>query len=143
LAQFVRAGRVNTALGLLLGNVLPGVSQAWWKDNHNAHHAHPNALGRDPNINILFLACTLEQALARPRWVQWVIRHQVSLLLPTFGFEFFSMHQQSLDYAIRRRAGCARLEGWLLAMHFALYGGVLLATLGIGGALVFGFAITF
>jgi len=137
--QFVRAGRFNTALGLLLGNVLLGVSQAWWKDNHNAHHAHPNALVRDPNINILFLACTPEQALARPRWVQWVIRHQVSLLVPIFGLEFFSMHQQSLDYAIRGRPGCARLEGWLLAAHFALYGAVLLTTLGVGGALAFAF----
>jgi fatty acid desaturase len=137
--QFVRAGRLNTALGLMLGNVLLGVSQAWWKDNHNAHHAHPNALDRDPNVNILFLACTPEQALARPRWVQWIIRHQVSLLLPIFGLEFFSMHQQSIDYVIRRRPGCARLEGWLLAAHFALYGGLLLATLGVGGALAFAF----
>jgi fatty acid desaturase len=50
--QFVRAGRLNTALGLTLGNLLLGVSQAWWKDNHNAHHARPNVMGSDPNINI-------------------------------------------------------------------------------------------
>jgi fatty acid desaturase len=135
--QFVRAGRLNTLLGLTLGNLLIGVSRAWWNDDHNAHHARPNVMGSDPNIDILLLACSPEQALARPRWVQWVIRHQVSLLLPIFGLEFFSVHQQSLDYAIRGRPGTARLEVWLLAAHFAFYGGILLATLGAGGALAF------
>jgi fatty acid desaturase len=137
--QFVRAGRLNTVIGLILGNLLVGVSRAWWNDNHTAHHAHPNDLGADPNVNILLLGCTPEQALSRPGWVQWIIRHQVSLLVPIFCLEFFSMRQQSIDYALHRREGCARGEGWLLAGHFVLYGGVLVSTLGVGGALAFAF----
>jgi fatty-acid desaturase len=46
---------VNTALALILGNLLMGVSRAWWKDNHGAHHARPNDLAHDPNVNIVFL----------------------------------------------------------------------------------------
>ena len=64
--------------------VLLGVSRAWWRDNHDAHHAHPNELGQDPNVNIIFLGCTPEQALSRPSWVQWIIRHQVALIVPIF-----------------------------------------------------------
>ena len=135
--QFGRAHRWNTLIGLVVGNLLVGVSRAWWNDNHNAHHARPNDLRRDPNINIVFLACTPEQALSRPRWVQWVIRHQVALLLPIFCLEFFSMRQQSILYAIRRRPGCARGEGWLLTLHAALYGGILVMNLGVGGAIAF------
>ncbi len=100
--QFLRAGRVNTALGLVLGNLLLGVSRAWWKDNHEAHHAHPNDIAHDPNVNILLLASSTEQALYRPRWVQWILRHQVALLVPIFCLEFFSMHHQSAEYALRR-----------------------------------------
>ena len=135
--QFVRAGRVNKALGLILGNVLVGVSRAWWNHNHGAHHARPNDLAHDPNVNILFLACTPEQGRSRPRWVRWIIRHQVALLIPIFALEFLSMHQQSLEYAVRRRPGCARAELWLLVGHYALYGAVLVTALGVNGALAF------
>ena len=137
--QFVRAGRVNTALALILGNLLVGVSRAWWKDNHDAHHARPNDVAHDPNVNILFLACSPEQALSRPGWVRWIIRHQVPLLIPIFCLEFFSMHQLSVEYALRRRPGCARAELPMLLGHYVLYGIVLVAALGLSGALVFAF----
>jgi hypothetical protein len=37
--QFVRFGRAYTVLGLILGNLLVGVSRGWWSDNHGAHHS--------------------------------------------------------------------------------------------------------
>src|SRR5216683_1332905 len=135
--QIVGAGRWNVVGGLFLGNLLMGVSRAWWRDNHDAHHAHPNDLGQDPNVNIIFLGCTAEQALSRPGWVQWIIRHQVALLVPIFCLEFFSMHRQSIDYAFGRKRGTVRGEGLVLLVHFALYGALLYFTLGIGGAIVF------
>ena len=135
--QFVRAGRVNTALALILGNLVVGVSRAWWKANHDAHHARPNDLAHDPNVNVVFLACSPEQALTRPSWVRWIIRHQVALLIPIFCLEFFSMHQQSVGYALRRRPGCARAELPMLVGHYVLYGIVLVAALGMSGALMF------
>jgi fatty acid desaturase len=71
--------------------------------------------------------------------VQWIIRHQTALLIPIFSLEFFSMHQQSIAFALDRRAGRGRVEICLLAVHFVLYVGVLVAALGIGGALAFAF----
>ena len=83
------------------------------ESNHNAHHARPNDPAHDPNVNILFLACSPEQARSRPRWVQSVIRHQVALLVPIFCLEFFSMHHQSIEYALRRqRAARGRSSGY-------------------------------
>jgi len=137
--QFVRAGRLNTVIGLILGNLLVGVSRGWWNANHSAHHAHPNVMDSDPNLDILFLACTPEQALTRPRWVHWIILHQTTLLIPVFCLEFFSMHQQSIAFAIDRGKGWKRAELWLLAVHFAVYGGLLVAALGVGGAVMFAF----
>jgi len=135
--QIVGAGRWNVLGGLVLGNLLMGVSRAWWRDNHDTHHAHPNDLGQDPNVNIIFLGSTAEQALSRPRWVQWIIRHQVALIVPIFCLEFFSMHRQSFDYAFGRKRGTVRGEGLVLLVHFGLYGALLYFTLGIGGAIVF------
>jgi fatty acid desaturase len=135
--QIVGAGRWNVVGGLILGNLLMGVSRAWWRDNHDAHHSHPNDLEQDPNVDILFLGATPEQALSRPGWVQWVIRHQVALIVPIFCLEFFSMHYQSIEYAIKRRRGIVRGEGLVLLVHFALYGTLLYVTLGLGGAVIF------
>ena len=42
--------RRNRLLGLTVGNVLIGLSFGWWVPKHNAHHAHPNEMGRDPDI---------------------------------------------------------------------------------------------
>ncbi len=135
--QIIPSGRANTVVGLLVGNFLLGVSRGWWRDNHSAHHAHPNEMGEDPNIDILLLATTPEQALGRPRWVRWVIRHQVPLLFPIFSLEFFSMHQQSIAFAWRRGPGASRGEGWLLVGHFAVYFVLLPALIGVGEALTF------
>ena len=135
--QIVGSGRLNIALGLILGNFLFGVSRGWWRDNHDAHHAHPNDLEADPNVQILFLACTPEQASGRPKWVQWVIKHQVALIVPIFCLEFFSMHHQSVEYVFHHRPGTVRGEGIVLAAHFLVYGAVLYATLGLSGAILF------
>lgn len=135
--QIVGAGRANAVGGLIMGNFLMGVSRAWWRSNHDSHHAHPNDLQADPNLDILLLGCTVEQALTRPPWVQWIIRHQVALMVPIFCLEFFSMHVQSIEYAVRRRPGLVRGEGLVLAAHFVVYAALLYATLGLAGAIAF------
>ena len=33
-----------------MGNVLIGMSFGWWVPKHSAHHAHPNEVGRDPDV---------------------------------------------------------------------------------------------
>jgi fatty acid desaturase len=141
--QIVGAGRLNTFIGLTLGNFLMGVSRSWWRVNHDAHHAHPNDLKMDPNVDILFLGCTPEQARRRPGWVQWVIRHQVSLLVPIFCLEFFNMHHQSIGQVLRRRPGTVRGEGLILVAHLVVYSTLLYAVLGLEGAIVFAIAHQF
>jgi fatty acid desaturase len=48
--------RRNRLLGLIVGNALIGLSFGWWVPKHNAHHAHPNEMGRDPDIEGAALA---------------------------------------------------------------------------------------
>ena len=40
--------RRNRLLGLTVANALIGLSFGWWVPKHNAHHAHPNEMGRAP-----------------------------------------------------------------------------------------------
>src|SRR5580700_4606176 len=48
--QVSRSRWRNRLLGLAVGNALIGLSFGWWVPKHNAHHAHPNEMGRDPDI---------------------------------------------------------------------------------------------
>ncbi len=50
--QIFRSRRGNDVAGLLLGNLLIGLSFGWWTGKHNRHHAHPNQLGKDPDLDI-------------------------------------------------------------------------------------------
>ncbi|KAJ1704490.1 hypothetical protein LUZ63_004269 [Rhynchospora breviuscula] len=42
--------RLNRTLQILTGNCLAGISIAWWKRNHNAHHIACNSLDHDPDL---------------------------------------------------------------------------------------------
>src|SRR5579862_4828930 len=48
--QVFSTRRRNRLLGLAAGNALIGLSFGWWVPKHNAHHAHPNEIGRDPDL---------------------------------------------------------------------------------------------
>ena len=48
--EVFRSRRANRLLGFAVGNVLIGMSFGWWVPKHSAHHAHPNEMGRDPDI---------------------------------------------------------------------------------------------
>ena len=54
--EIVRSTRVNRLIGLIVGNGMTGLSFGWWVPKHNAHHAHPNELGRDPDIGAGLIA---------------------------------------------------------------------------------------
>ena len=54
--EIVRSARVNRLIGLTVGNALTGLSIGWWVPKHNAHHAHPNEVGRDPDIGAGLIA---------------------------------------------------------------------------------------
>ncbi|KAH6828463.1 Fatty acid/sphingolipid desaturase [Perilla frutescens var. hirtella] len=48
--QIMLTPNVNRFVQILSGNVLAGISIAWWKRNHNAHHIAVNSLDHDPDL---------------------------------------------------------------------------------------------
>jgi fatty acid desaturase len=48
---------IDACIGLIVGNLLAGISMSWWKQNHNIHHIVTNSVENDPDIQHLpFLA---------------------------------------------------------------------------------------
>ena len=48
--QILDSGPANDRVGRLLATVFVGISYSWWMNKHTRHHANPNQVGKDPDI---------------------------------------------------------------------------------------------
>ena len=137
--QIFESPRANKLVGLVAGNLLTGLSFGWWVPKHNAHHAHPNVVGRDPDIGggVLALSFTADAAQSRRRAGRVLARHQAWLFFPLLLLEGAGLHISGVEHLVRRRDRSAAVEGALLAVHAALYLTVLLWVLSPLRALAF------
>ncbi|MFG2319520.1 fatty acid desaturase family protein [Streptomyces tendae] len=136
-AQISGDRAVNRRIGLVHGNLLLGMSYAWWNDKHNRHHANPNHIDKDPDVAADILVFTGEQAATRTGFRGWLTRHQAWLFFPLTLLEGLALKLHGFR-DLRRRQGRARLvEGALLVAHVAGYGTLLLTTMPLAHALVF------
>jgi fatty acid desaturase len=129
--QVFKSRRANRILGLAVGNVLIGLSFGWWVPKHNAHHAHPNQVGRDPDIGEGFLRVSpgrLERVLQRM---------QAGLFFPLMLLRAVGLHVSGVQMLLRKRDRSAALEAILLTLHAAVYLSLVLLVLSPVKALVF------
>lgn len=54
--QIFVSGRWNDWISIILGDLLVGMSYGWWQHKHTRHHANPNKLGTDPDIELPVIA---------------------------------------------------------------------------------------
>ena len=128
--QIARSRRVNDLIGRTHGNLLTGLCYGWWVGKHNRHHAHPNQVGRDPDIDSKALTFTPEQTRARRRIGQWTARYQAWLFFPMLLLEGFNLHAAGIRVVLGRRPVKVRVaEAALLAVHYAAYLTVLFVVL--------------
>jgi fatty acid desaturase len=121
--QIFRSRKANRRLGLLLGNALIGLSFGWWVPKHNAHHAHPNQVDRDPDIGAGLLAFTFTDDVAGGRRgvTQFLARRQAWLFFPLLLLEGAGLHVSGVQMLLRQRDRSAAVETLLMAVHAALY----------------------
>ncbi|TDC68499.1 fatty acid desaturase family protein [Streptomyces hainanensis] len=141
-AQIARTRRFNRLLGLVHGNLLLGMSSAWWNDKHNRHHANPNHLDKDPDVGVGVMVWAEHQAEKRVGFGRWLTRHQARLFFPLLLLEGIALKVASVQMVLSgkgwERQGRARgVEAALLVLHFAAYAALLLTAMSPGKAVVF------
>jgi fatty acid desaturase len=121
--QIFRSKRSNDVLGIVLGDLLVGLSYGWWIDKHNRHHAKPNYEGHDPDIGDGVLAFTTEQVATRTGALgRMITRYQAWLFFPLLTLEGISLHVASIQSLIggaQRRY--RRIEIALFTIHIVAY----------------------
>jgi len=134
--QMFERTALNDAVGYITGNGLLGISYNWWVDKHNRHHASPNHVDDDPDINNLAIAYTRAQALERRGPMRLLAAYQAFAFFPMITLLAVSMHVSSVAYLLSPRARRRWLEAGLLVAHAALYLGALFLLLGPWAALL-------
>jgi fatty acid desaturase len=120
--QISGSRRTDDLVGRVHGNLLIGLSYGWWIAKHNRHHAHPNQVGRDPDIAGRAIAFTEDQARPRPRLGAWLARSQAWLFFPMLLLEGLHLHVAGIRALRERRSTRAKLaEAGLLAAHIGGY----------------------
>jgi fatty acid desaturase len=135
--QVSRHARTCTVLGLLLANLLSGISYGWWVDKHNAHHAHPNNLDTDPDVRPGVFVFDVSHARTRHGWSAVVTRHQAWLFLPLLTFEAVNLYVAGIVALARPGIRHRRTELALIGIHSAAYVVLVATTLSLAQALVF------
>lgn len=135
--QIFRSGRANEWLATSLGGLLMGMSAGWWKIKHSRHHANPNKIGADPDIEPSVVVFYPDSDRQRGRIATFLSERQGWWFFPILTVEGLNLHVQSLMTLfgrgpVKRRA----VELAMMAARWGAYVTVLFLVLspGIAGA---------
>lgn len=134
--QGYRGRRTNLIARAAFGNVLLAVSHSWWNDKHNQHHATPNHMEKDPDVQIPMLVFSRYQIASRPRWLRPMIAIQAFSLVFLMPFQAANMRLISLRHLASPDASHRWLQLALMLLHFGAYG-LLIFLIGVPWGIAF------
>ena len=127
--QVARRARTSRLLGFVFANLLTGLSHGWWVDKHNAHHAHPNEVGSDPDVHPGVFVFDPDSAATRRGAAGWFTRHQAWMFFPLLLLEAINLHVTSVRAVLRPGLRHRGTEATLLAIHFVAYAVLVVMTM--------------
>ncbi|MEQ8147726.1 acyl-CoA desaturase [Streptomyces sp. OP7] len=123
--------------GLLVADVLLGMSYGWWMNKHTRHHANPNHESKDPDVAPDIIVWSRGQARRAKGPARFIGKHQAALFFPLLTLEGLNLSFSSFKALRSPSMKRPVLEGTLLVAHFTVYFGGLFSVLSPGKALVF------
>jgi fatty acid desaturase len=131
--QIFRSSRKNHLLGTLITSLVLGMSYKYWHQSHNRHHANPNQVDLDPDIEVSMMAFTEEQARAKTGLSRLITMYQAYFFVPMLCFDSFRRRKESIEFLFRSKI---KAEIILLAAHYTLIGIFFFASLGLRNAIL-------
>jgi fatty acid desaturase len=135
--QIFQSGQANDRAGQMLA-ALVGLSYGWWTNKHSRHHANPNKIGKDPDIESGAVAFLDESAATRRGVRAWFTRRQGYLFFPLLLLEGLNLHVKAITSLSSRSPVKGRwIEVGMLAGRFLIYFGLIFWLLPFGMAWAF------
>ncbi|MDF2442492.1 MAG: hypothetical protein JWR01_695 [Subtercola sp.] len=136
--QVFESGRANDRAGRILASGIVGISYSWWMNKHSRHHAQPNVIGKDPDIERDFVSFKEEDAATTRGLHRWLTRRQGYLFFPVLVLEGLNLHQHALQTVFGRAPVDKRwVEITLLSVRLIGYLAVVFLCLPLGMAFAF------
>ena len=140
--QIFRSGKWNDWVSLIVGNLFVGMSYGWWQHKHTRHHANPNKIGSDPDIDLPVISVTPDQAARRRTGaLWWLMAQQDVFFFPILVIEGVTFHASGIRRILsreplrRRPVEIAfltiRIVGYLALVFLILSPGIAFAFLGV------------
>ncbi|MFS0733239.1 acyl-CoA desaturase [Microbacterium sp. 1P10UB] len=119
--QILASGPANEKLGRFLAAGVVGISLGWWNSKHTRHHANPNRVGKDPDIEVDTIRFLEEDAAKTPLLMGFIVRRQGWLFFPLLTLEGLNLHFLGIKHLVSRGPVKGRwTELSLIAAHFAV-----------------------
>ena len=134
--QIVRDARKNT-IGSLIFTLFVGVSGELWVRTHNEHHANPNNIDLDPDIDVPVIAFTQEEARRKRGIARFIVKYQAYFFFPVTCLLAFSQRIRGVQFVVRKQGKHTAAEALCMAIHFVLYFGLLVYFLTLWPAVLF------
>jgi fatty acid desaturase len=136
--QVWQSARTNDFTARILCDLIVGMSYSWWMNKHSRHHASPNTVDRDPDIEKDFLVFQEKQARELRGISAWLAPRQGWIFFPALTLEGLNLHMQAFRTVLSpghvdKRA----LEIVLLLVRNGGYVAVLFSFLPLGMAFAF------
>ena len=123
--QGYRGRRTNRIARAVFGNVMLAVSHSWWNDKHNQHHATPNHMDMDPDIQFPMIVFDKDQIKSRATWLRPLISIQAFVLVFLLPFQAVNMRLVSAQHLFDSKAERPWLQAGLLGIHVVAYAALL------------------
>jgi len=136
--QILTSGPANDRLARILATGIVGMSISWWSSKHTRHHANPNRVDKDPDIEVDTVSFLDVDAAEARGFRRLITRYQGWLFFPLLTLEGLNLHYLGLKHVLGREPVKGRwIEIPLLAVRFALFLTPLFLFLPVGMAFAF------
>ena len=136
--QVFESGPANDRAGRWLANAVVGISYSWWMNKHSRHHAHPNQVDKDPDIDPDFIVFQQQHAKQVSRFGAFFTRRQGWLFFPALLLEGFNLYWHGLKTVFGPGKVDKRwLEITMISLRLGIYVAILFVFLPVGMAFAF------
>jgi fatty acid desaturase len=136
--QVFESSKLNEFSGRIMADLVVGISYSWWMSKHSRHHANPNTVGKDPDIDTDFIIFQKDLAPARGGVAGFFAQRQGWMFFPALLLEGLNLHIHAFRTVFSRgKVDKRALEIVLLTVRNVGYVAVLFTFLPLGMAFAF------
>ncbi|MDF1479910.1 acyl-CoA desaturase [Leifsonia sp. H3M29-4] len=93
--QVFTSGKTNDFAGRFMADLVVGISYSWWMSKHTRHHANPNTVDKDPDIETDFIIFQKEKAVGLRPFAGFLAKRQGYLFFPALLLEGLNLHMHA------------------------------------------------